>query len=68
MDGIIDSVDMSLIKLWEMEKDRGAWHAAVHGVTKSRIVKWSKASMSGYDRDLLHQMGQYLNPFSFLLT
>ena len=31
-------------------------------------VKWSKASMSGYDRDLLHQMGQYLNPFSFLLT
>ena len=37
MDGITDSVDMSLNKLREMVKDRGAWHAAVHGVTKSRI-------------------------------
>ena len=33
--GITDSVDMSLSKLWEMVKDRGAWRAAVHRVTKS---------------------------------
>ena len=35
MDGTIDSVDMSLSKLWEIVKDSEAWHAAVHGVTKS---------------------------------
>ena len=51
LDGITDSMDVNLSELWELVMDRVAWHAVIHGVTKSRTRLRDSTELNGSKRN-----------------